>query len=421
MAYLCNPYVRLQKSTGVLYCSFPGRRIQHTVILANWLCRVWRYICAQIDRLRERRDYYMKKGVIYKLGLTVCLALSVLMIPANRLTVRAEEVIATVQGRVLSGTTSELLKLHTEDGDMEIKLDSGTDTSECKILLPDHTIGVSVSHGSDGYLHAVKITAQAQTQKVTLDSSTSTVTGTIGQKTKGDILYLNTDAGEMEIKLDSTTDMSGCSVLVADKYYSVTCARGSDAYMHAVTIADMVKTSADTTASSTAASVNTGLTPAPSDASSVKTASGSVTGTVSDKTTETLLYLTTNEGEMQFAIENTTDARLGMVLTKGNKLAVSYYHGSDGYLHAVSIVGVKNASSGASFDTSSTSAVTGTVNSKSSEDILYLDTQYGLMELKMDGVQSVTNCKVLVSGRKLSVTCARGSDAYMHAVNITGQ
>ena len=112
----------------------------------------------------------MKKGVIYKLGLTVCLALSVLMIPANRLTVRAEEVIATVQGRVLSGTTSELLKLHTEDGDMEIKLDSGTDTSECKILLPDHTIGVSVSHGSDGYLHAVKITAQAQTQKVTLDS-----------------------------------------------------------------------------------------------------------------------------------------------------------------------------------------------------------------------------------------------------------
>lgn len=363
----------------------------------------------------------MKKGVIYRIGLTVCLALGVILIPANRLTVQAEETIANVQGKVLSGTTSELLKLHTDDGDMEIKLDSGTDTSACKILLPDHTIGVSVSHGSDGYLHAVKITAQAQTQTVTLDDSRSTVTGTISQKTKGDILYLNTDAGEMEIKLDSTTDMSGCSVLVADKYYSVTCARGSDAYMHAVSIADTVKTSADTTASSTASSDSTGLTPAPSDTSSVRTASGSVTGTVSDKTTETLLYLTTNEGEMQFTIEAATDARLGMVLTKGNKLAVSYYHGSDGYLHAVSIVGVKSASSGASLDTSSSSTVTGTVNSASSEDILYLDTQYGLMELKMDGVQSVTNCKVLVNGRKLTVTCARGSDAYMHAVNISAQ
>lgn len=361
----------------------------------------------------------MTKERIGKIGMLLCLVLGIMAVWSNMLTVQAEEVIATVQGKVLSGTTSELLKLSTKDGDMEIKLDSGTDTSACKILLPDNKISVSVSHGSDGYLHAVKITTQEQTTTVTLDSSTSTVTGTIGQKTKGDILYLNTDAGEMELKLDSTTDMSGCSVLVADKYYSVTCARGSDAYMHAVSIADAVKPLTDT---KTAAAVSTsaGLTPAPADSSGVKTASGSVTGTVSEKTTETLLYLSTNEGEMQFVIENNSDARMGMVLTKGNKLAVSYYHGSDGYLHVVSIVGVKNASSQETLDTSSVSTVTGTVNSKSSEDILYLDTQYGLMELKLDGVQSVNNCKVLVSGKKLTVTCARGSDAYMHVITITG-
>lgn len=360
----------------------------------------------------------MKKNRIRKIGMGICLVLG-MMIPANQLTAQAEEVIATVQGKVQTGTTSDLLKLSTKDGNMEIKLDSGTDTSKCKILLPDNQISVSVSHGSDGYLHAVRITTQTQTPAAALDSSTSTVTGTIGQKTKGDILYVNTDAGEMEIKLDSTTDMSGCSVLVADKYYSITCARGSDAYMHAISISDTVKPAS--TSSAVTASTDTGLTPAPSDPASVQTASGSVTGTVSEKTTESLLYLSTNEGEMQFVIESNTDAKMGMVLTKGNKLAVSYYHGSDGYLHAVNMVGVKNASAGATIDTSSASTVTGTVNSKSSEDVLCLDTQYGLMELKMDGVQSVSNCKVLVSGKKLTVSCARGSDAYMHAVNIAGQ
>lgn len=361
----------------------------------------------------------MRKKKIYITGLAFCLALS-MMLPVSSLTVHAEEVIATVQGKVLSGTTAQLLKLSTQEGTMEIKLDSGTDTSNCKILLPDTSIRVSVSHGSDGYLHAVTITKETQTPSVTLDSSTSTVTGTIGQKTKGDILYLNTNEGEMEIKLDTTTDMSGCSVLVADKYYRITCARGSDAYMHAVSIADAVKPATLPASAASATTVGTGLTPAPADASRVKTASGSVTGTVGEKTTETLLYLNTNEGEMQFVIESNTDTRRGMIFTKGSKLAVSFYHGSDGYLHAVNVVGVKGSTVESSLDTSSPATVTGTVNSKSTEDILYLDTKYGLMELKLDSVQSVTNCKVLISGKKLTITCARGSDAYMHVLTISG-
>ena len=360
----------------------------------------------------------MKKKRIYTIGMALCLALSMLL-PVSRLPVHAAEIIATVQGKVLSGTTDELLKLSTKEGNMEIKLDSGTDTSECKILLPDYTISVSVSRGSDGYLHAVKISQKSQNPGVTVDtSSTSTVVGTIGSKTKGDILYFNTSAGEMEIKLDSTTDMSGCSVLVANKYYSVTCARGSDAYMHAISISDSAKPA--NASSSTTTSSSAGLTPAPSDPSGVKTASGSVTGTVGSKTTETLLYLNTNEGEMQFVIEGNTDTRNGMTLTKGSKLAVSFYHGSDGYLHAVSIVGVKSASLAVSLDTSSPATVTGTVNSKSTEEMLYLDTKYGLMELKMDSVQSINDCKVLVSGKKLTVTCARGADAYMHVLTVNG-
>ncbi len=361
----------------------------------------------------------MKKKSIYTIGMVLCLVLS-MMLPAGCLTAHAAEVIATVQGKVLSGTTDELLKLSTSDGVMEIKLDSGTDTSECKILLPDYTISVSVSHGSDGYLHAVKISQKSQTLGVTVDKdSASTVVGTISSKTNGDILYLNTSAGVMELKLDSTTDMSGCTVLVANKYYSVRCARGSDAYMHAVSISDTTKP-ANASDAGTTSSSSAGLTPAPSDPSGVKTASGSVTGTVGSKTTETLLYLKTNEGEMQFVIEGNTDTRSGMTLTKGSKLAVSFYHGSDGYLHAVSIVGVKSASLPVSLDTSSPATVTGTVNSKSTEEMLYLDTKYGLMELKMDAVQSVNDCKVLVSGKKLTVTCARGADAYMHVLTVNG-
>jgi hypothetical protein len=42
------------------------------------------------------------------------------------------------------------------------------------------------------------------------------------------------------------------------------------------------------------------------------------------------------------------------------------------------------------------------------------------MELKLDAVNSISNCKAFVNGKKLTVTCARGSDAYMHALDIVG-
>lgn len=350
----------------------------------------------------------MNRKRIAKTCLAICLALSMIMIPANQLKVQAAEVVATVEGTVLSGTTSELLLLSTKDGKMEIKLDSNTDTSACKILIPDNKVSVSVSHGSDGYLHAVKITNSTQTASISIDSSTTaTVTGTINEKTKGDILYFNTPQGEMEIKLDTTTDISGCSVLVVEKTYSITCARGSDAYMHALSIAD-----------GAAGSTASGLTPAP--AGTVTASTTTVTGTVKSSTKEDLLYLSTSGGEMQIVIDSNTDSRNGIMLTSGRTLTVSVYRGSDAYMHAASITGVKSSSFAANIDTSSTATVSGTVGSKSTENVLYLNTPQGEMELKLDAVNSVSNLKVLVSGKKISVTCARGSDAYMHALSITG-
>lgn len=355
----------------------------------------------------------MKKDKMVKICTTICLTLSLAMIPANQLKVQAAEVIATVTGTVMSGTTSELLLLSTNEGKMEIKIDSETDTSTCKILLPNNKISVSVSHGSDEYLHAVKITTGTQTTGVSIDTSnTATVTGTISEKTTGSVLFLNTPQGEMQIKMDTTTDVSGCKVLVAGKNYSVVCARGSDAYMHAISISDGVAGSVISGASSS------GLTPAP--AGTVTAATVTVSGTVTSSTKEDLLYLSTNGGEMQIKIDSNTDSRNGMMLTTGRTLTVTVYHGSDEYLHAASIVGVKNVTQVVEVDTSSMATVTGTVGSKSTENILFLNTPQGEMELKLDTLRNVSNCKVLVNGKKISVTCSRGSDAYMHAFDITG-
>lgn len=87
----------------------------------------------------------MKKDRIIKLCMTICLILGISVMPINQLEVKANEIIATVQGTISSGTTSDLLRLSTPQGNMEIKLDSDTDASACKILLPGKKISVSVS------------------------------------------------------------------------------------------------------------------------------------------------------------------------------------------------------------------------------------------------------------------------------------
>lgn len=345
----------------------------------------------------------MKKHRMVQWCMALCLACGLLILPAGRLDVQAAEIIATVRGTVMKGTTSELMYLDTSSGKMEIKIDSGTDTSGCKFLLPGKVISVSLSHGSDGYLHAVKMTSDAQDSSVTLDtSSVSTVTGTLSDKTKNDVLCLDTQYGLMELKYDNSLDMSGCNIMVLGQSYTVKCARGSDAYMHAISISD-------------ASSYSSTSSYIPNNSSS----SSSVTGKVSSDTTPDILYLSTSDGVMQFKIDSDADTSRGMVHTKDNKLTVYFYHGSDGYLHATGIVGEKENSSDVTIDSSSTSTVSGQVMKKSTENILRLDTRYGEMELKMDKVEGGNNGRALVKDMWVTVTCARGSDAYMHALSIS--
>ena len=140
----------------------------------------------------------MRKGGNRLAALLACVMLLSAFLPSGAIQVKAAEVIATVYGTIQSGTTEELLLLSTAQGKMEIKLDSETDASECKVLLPGREIYVAVTHGSDGYLHAAKITSGVREESNTIDYSTSvTVTGEISEKTREDILYLKTDQGEM--------------------------------------------------------------------------------------------------------------------------------------------------------------------------------------------------------------------------------
>ena len=99
----------------------------------------------------------MKKWIGWKICLAVCLIAGLVITPLFRPEVYAAET-TTVQGTVASGTTAELLMLSTKDGKMEIKIDSSTDVSEARILLPETKLSVAISHGSDGYWHATKIT-----------------------------------------------------------------------------------------------------------------------------------------------------------------------------------------------------------------------------------------------------------------------
>lgn len=353
----------------------------------------------------------MKKNRIAKICMVICFALGIMLFPTNQLKAQAAQVIATVEGTIGSKTTASLLYLSTAQGDMEIKLDSDTDSSDCRVLLAGKKIGVDVTGGNDGYLHAAKLYSTSQSSNVSIDSSaTAVVTGTLDKKTTESVLYVKTAQGDMEIKFDSSTDMSDCKVLVAGQTYTITCARGSDAYMHALKISGGAVGSAGTAS---------WLKPAPADPGSAIAPTMSVAGKVKKSTTGSKLYLSTNEGEMQFIIESNTDTRQGMVLTPDNQVAVAFYHGSDGYLHATMIVGVKTSISTATIDKANTVTVTGTVGNKSNEEILYLDTAQGEMQLKLDAVESASGFKVLLSGTKLNVKVAGGSDAYMHALEIT--
>ncbi|MBQ3797303.1 MAG: hypothetical protein II842_13705 [Butyrivibrio sp.] len=308
----------------------------------------------------------------------------------------------TVSGTVTDSTTQDVLYLNTSGGTMQIKLDSNTDTSGAKFLLPGNTLTCSIYTGNDEYWHASKITGSSSSGKVTVDSSNkATVKGTIAKGTSEELLYLVVQNGTMQIKLDSDTDISGCKYLIIGRTVNVVCARGSDAYMHALTITD---------ASNYSGTVST---------SSGTVSTTGVTGTIDKGTTTSLLRLSTSAGTMEFVLDLASDISQCRALVPGQSATVSFYRGDDAWNHVSKIVNNSSSVSDvANLDQGSKATVSGTIANNTNESMVYLDTNGGTMQIRIDSSTGFTKCPVLLVGKNAKIVCMRGSDEYFHAVSV---
>ena len=346
----------------------------------------------------------MKKRICaFAMGAVMFLVAS-LGVPVGPASVEAAEM--TYSGTVSEKTTAEILYLSTSGGTVQIKIDSGTEFSNAKFLLPGNSITANCYVGSDEYWHASKLTGNSTAGKVSVDTGNkATVKGRIAKGTSEELLYLVVDNGTMQIKLDSDTDLDGCRFLIVGKTVSVSCARGSDAYMHALSISDVGGSSSSS-----------------SSGSSVGTASGnSVTGTVEKGTTSSILFLETSGGTMQFVLDLATDASECRTLIPGQSVTVTFYRGSDAWNHSSKMV---NNSAKAASETSLGSdraTVTGRVSGDTKENTLFLDTDGGTMQIRLDASTNFSRCPVLLIDKKVEVVVAHGSDEYLHAVAINAK
>ena len=313
---------------------------------------------------------------------------------------------STFSGTVSDKTNSEMLYLNTSGGTMEIKIDSNVAVSGTKVILPGNSVVATCYVGSDEYWHVSKLTGSTQVGKPAIDQSTkATVKGRIAKGTSEELLYLVVDNGTMQIKMDADTDLSGTTMLIIGKQVQVVCARGSDAYMHALSISDV-------------ATATTSVSSAPSSSSSSSSANY-VSGTVEKGTTASMLYLGTSGGTMEFVLDLATDASGCRVLIPGQNISVNFYRGSDAWNHTSKIVNNSSkAAAEVSLDASSKTTVTGTVDGATTENTLFLNTSGGTMQIRLDAATNFSRCPVIIKDKNLSVTIERGSDEYYHAVSI---
>lgn len=341
-----------------------------------------------------------KLSVLLRVLLIIALAVvGTVAYPAKTL---ASEV--TVSGTVTDSTNTEILYLNTPQGTMHLKFDSNTDTSGVKFILPGSTVTCNIYLPNDGYWHISRISGATTTSRVTVDSSNpATVRGTIAKGTTSELLYLVIDNGTMQIKIDSDTDLSNCKYLIIGKTVTVSCARGSDAYMHALSISDASTYSVTTTSSSTAAK-------------------NTVSGTIDKGTTTSLLRLATAGGTMEFVMDLATDISGCRALIPGQSASVTFYRGDDAWNHVSRIMNTSSGkSSEASLDQSSRATVSGRISSSTNEGLIYLDTDGGTMQLKIDNATGFGKSPVLLMDKSAQIICMRGSDGYYHAVTVNAE
>ncbi|MCI2050098.1 MAG: hypothetical protein LKJ76_10365 [Lachnospiraceae bacterium] len=345
----------------------------------------------------------MKNRWLARLFLTLCLLLITTACFRNGISAVHAEQTWTVSGTVGSKTSDVFLYFETSAGEMIIKIDTSTDTTDCKILIPGKAITVTCYRGNDAYLHASRISSsEVQTNVVVDKQNVTSVYGRVESGTTDSLLYFNTSGGEMQIKLDKDTDMSACTILTVDKWITVTVGRGSDAYMHAVKITDGNVASGSSYATVTPTSANV-----------------TVSGTVYSGTSTSLLCLATSGGVMQIRLDANTNLSNCKMLFPDQYVTAVVYRGSDAYMHAASITNNTVISNWGATLEGSTSTVTGTLTAGTTSQVLYLSTSGGIMQIRYDGTTNLSS-GMLVLGKNVKVVCSRGNDAFMHAVAVYG-
>ena len=347
-------------------------------------------------------DRTMKKSITAVFG--VLLTLIVVIAGAFSVPTPVKAADITFTGKVDDRTTDDTLYLSTSGGTAIIKIDSSTDTSGGKFLFTGTKLTVDCTRGSDEYWHATSIKAEQKDVKASVDASkTMTVEGKVSKGTTEQIIFLKTKDGNMEIKVDSETDFSNVRCIRIGKEVKVECARGSDAYLHAVSVSDK-------TTSVSAGTVDTS-----------KYGTG-VVGTISSETTSNVLKLKTSAGRMEFIIDSNSDGSDGRVLMPGQKISVYFYRGNDAWNHVSKIVNESSSKSAAvTLDERSKFTVKGKVRDDTNEGTLCLGTNEGKMEIRLDPNTQFPSYPFILKDKKIEVTCECGSDGYNHAISISPQ
>jgi len=346
----------------------------------------------------------MRKSILSKIfAIALGAAVMIGTIASSTLEVKAaHDVKATVYGTVDAGTTGTLLKLKTAQGDMLIKIDGDTNTSACKLLLPDSAVYVDVYYGDDAYMHADKISTTNTGTVSGATDKTSTVTGTIADKPmKDNTIYVNMGDDQMHLKVDATTTYN-CGVLYAGKKISAVVYRGTDAYMHALSISD---------GDYSTGSSSTGAT----SYYNGSVATTAVTGTVTNDRKDGKLFLKTKDGVYELKFDANTDYSNGYMLVTDKKVTAHIYRGDDACMHIAALTRTGELSGTSSAKSSMT--FTGTVSGDSTDGMLLLKTSGGNMKIKLD-----SNTKAsagVFSGSTVSVVANNCADEYWHADSIT--
>lgn len=362
-----------------------------------------------------------KKTWLRTASVIMCAVVLLVTIGLNKIDVKAVDILATVKGVVLQGTTADMVKLYADGENMLIKIDSSTDMSGCKTLISGTNVSISVYRGTDAYLHAARITTDLQTEGVRLDESTKkTVYGEILESSTATILRLRTSSGDMAIKYNASTDVSGCRLIVPGRNVYVTICKGDDNSQHALSISDAGTTgNASSGSSSTPTNSNSNQVDYTVYANSTGTIT-TVTGIVQDKTNDQYIYLSTSGGDMCIKVDGALDTTNGRAIITGRQVTAYVYRATDAYMHATRITCAKDATTPVSLDYSASYTVTGTVNKLSTDNILIFDAGGEQMQIKLDDTTSYNNIKFFYEGKSLTVACVRGSDAYLHATVISG-